>query len=96
MSILNIKEKARLLHLTVVNDKRKQGIASQLLKECKIRLLEKGITNFYSCVNVNNFAMAEFLYKHGFKPRALFHRFETELRADPPPIGWDYDYSLDE
>lgn len=84
------KEKARLIHLVVTPEHRKSGAANLLMKEIVARLRAQGINDFYSCVNVKNGPMEEFLMKNGFKKKQLFHRFELDLR-DHIPIDIDFD-----
>lgn len=90
------EEKARLLHLMVDPARRNQGVAQQLMAECERRLLEQGITLFYSCVNVKNNLMTEFLRKRGFDLREAYYRFERGLRLSDrpdlyPPMDWESD-----
>ncbi len=84
------KEKARLIHLVVIPEERKTGAGNLLMKEIVTRLREKGIADFYSCVNVRNLPMSRFLLKQGFEAVDRFYRFELNLR-DKIPIDFDYD-----
>lgn len=88
------KEKARLIHLAVVPEMRKSGTAKLLMKEIVTRLREKGIADFYSCVNVRNIAMSAFLMQQGLIVQGTFYRFELNLR-DQIPLDFDYDPSDD-
>ena len=91
------EEKARLLHLVVDSAERNKGVADSLLDECDRRLLEHGITLTYSCVNVKNNPMVEFLRKRGYVLREAYYRFEKGLRLSdrpdlyPPVAGWESD-----
>ncbi|MDP3999221.1 MAG: GNAT family N-acetyltransferase [bacterium] len=95
------EEKARILHVAVRQEDRKFGIGTQLLQECVLRLLKRGdVHTIYSCVNVQNRGMINFLAKHGFKMRELYFRFEADVKKpsdfQPFPLDWWTDFGTDE
>jgi GNAT superfamily N-acetyltransferase len=85
------EEKARLLHLVVAPEKRGSGLASQLLNECKNRLVNLGITLFYSNVNSANRVMRKVLERNGFALRDVYLRFEVGLIPNQgKPFDFDW------
>lgn len=93
------EEQARLLHLVVVHGRRGQGIARELLNECKKRLVARGISHLYFNVNGANQPMTWFALRSGFRPTRVSVRFDLDFGSEgklQPPLDELYDLRFDD